>query len=170
MLVERDRSGVTADFNLQRADKAQTVAGLASVLATEAVLCTDCVGALVAAARHLGVEHHALIISTGPRDRGLWHVQNVNADHGRFKNWMRRFKGVASSYLASYLGWFRALDRSAQTPRQPAPFLAMAVASEAVTEGILKEPKAKAKALPISKLVQPRGLHGGGKGRARENA
>ena len=40
---------------------------------------------------------------------------------------MRRFNGVASSYLASYLGWFRALDQSAQTPGQPAPSLAMAV-------------------------------------------
>mgnify|MGYP000443879248 CR=1 FL=1 len=54
-------------------------------------------------------------------------IGRVNGYHGRLKNWMRRFKGVASSYLASYLGWFRALDRSIQTPRQPAPFLALAV-------------------------------------------
>lgn len=127
VLVVRDRSGATADFILQRADKAQTVAALASVLAPDAVLCTDCGGALCAAARHLGVEHHALNISKGPRVQGAWHIQNANAYHGRLKGWMRRFKGVASSYLASYLGWFRALDRSSQAPRQPAPFLAMAV-------------------------------------------
>ena len=59
--------------------------------------------------------------------QGAWHIQNVNAYHGRLKNWMRRFNGVASDYLASYLGWFRALDRSAQTPGKPAPFLTMAV-------------------------------------------
>ena len=40
---------------------------------------------------------------------------------------MARFKGVASSYLASYLGWFRALERSAQMQHRPAPFLALAV-------------------------------------------
>lgn len=127
VLVARDRSGATADFILQRADKAQTVAALAPVLAPDAVLCTDCGGALGAAARYLGIEHHALNISRGPRVQGAWHIQNANAYHGRLKGWMQRFKGVASSYLASYLGWFRALDRSAQAHRQPAPFLAMAV-------------------------------------------
>lgn len=127
VLVVRDRSGATADFILERADKAHTAATLAPVLAGDAVLCTDGGGALAAAARQLGVEHHALNISKGPRVQGAWHIQNVNAYHGRLKGWMCRFRGVASSYLASYLGWFRALDRSAQNARQPAPFLAMAV-------------------------------------------
>lgn len=127
VLVARDRSGATADFILERADKAHTVAALAPVLAPDAVLCTDCGGALGAAARHLGVEHHALNISKGPRVQGAWHIQNANGYHGRLKNWMRRFKGVASSYLARYLGWFRAIDRAAQAPRQPAPFLALAI-------------------------------------------
>jgi len=91
------------------------------------VLCTDCSGSLGAAAKHLGVEHHALNLSRGERVQGAWHIQNANAYHARLKNWIRRFNGVASSYLASYLGWFRALDRSAQARRQPAPFLALAV-------------------------------------------
>lgn len=127
VLVVRDRSGATADFILERADKAHTTATLGPVLAADAVLCTDGGGALAAAARQLGVEHHALNISKGSRVQGAWHIQNVNAYHGRLKGWMCRFRGVASSYLASYLGWFRALDRSAQNARQPAPFLAMAV-------------------------------------------
>lgn len=127
VLVARDRSGATADFILPRAGKAQTIAALAPVLAPDAVLCTDCSGSLGAAARHLGVEHHALNLSRGERVHGAWHIQNANAYHARLKNWIRRFNGVASSYLASYLGWFRALDRSAQTLRQPAPFLALAV-------------------------------------------
>lgn len=127
VLVARDRSGATADFILERADKAHTVAALAPVLAGDAVLCTDCGGALGAAARQMAIEHHALNISKGPRVQGAWHLQNANAYHARLKHWMRRFKGVASSHLASYLGWFRALDRSAQTPRLPAPFLALAV-------------------------------------------
>jgi transposase-like protein len=127
VLVARDRSGATADFILERADKAQTLAALAPVLAADAVLCTDCGGALGAAARYLGIEHHALNGVKGQRVQGAWHIQNVNAYHARLKNWMHRFKGVASLYLASYLGWFRALDRAAQTHRQAAPFLAMAV-------------------------------------------
>jgi hypothetical protein len=37
-------------------------------------------------------------------------VQNVNAYHGRFRQWLSRFRGVASRYLPSYLGWRRMLD------------------------------------------------------------
>jgi len=34
---------------------------------------------------------------------------------------------VATSYLAHYLGWFRALDRAAQERAKSASFLALAV-------------------------------------------
>ena len=40
---------------------------------------------------------------------------------------MRRFKGVATSYLPNYLGWFRALDRNAQSGAKPASLLALAI-------------------------------------------
>src|SRR5271165_814857 len=39
------------------------------------------------------------------------HIQNVNAYGGRFKQWLRRFNGVATKYLQSYLGWRRWLER-----------------------------------------------------------
>jgi hypothetical protein len=38
------------------------------------------------------------------------HINNVNADHGRLKQWLNRFKGVATKNLPSYLGWRRALE------------------------------------------------------------
>jgi transposase-like protein len=127
VLVARDRAGATTDFIMEVADKAHELAALAPVLPSDAVLCTDGGGALAAVARHLGIEHHVLNMSTGPRVQGPWHIQNVNAYHGRLKQWMRRFNGVATSYLASYLGWFRACDRSAQTPRQGPSMLALAL-------------------------------------------
>jgi hypothetical protein len=40
----------------------------------------------------------------------VYHVQNVNAYGSRLKTWMRRFNGVATRYLAHYLGWRRYLD------------------------------------------------------------
>lgn len=127
VLVVRNRSGVTEQFILDRADKIETLTALASVLAADAVLCTDGSGALAAAAQHLGIEHHALNLSSRLRVQGPWHIQNVNAYHSRLKQWIRRFRGIASSHLPSYLAWFKALDRSAQTPRQPPPFLHLAV-------------------------------------------
>lgn len=45
-----------------------------------------------------------MVTSEGIRAIGAWHVQNVNSYHGRLKGWMRRFYGVATSYLKNYRG------------------------------------------------------------------
>ena len=66
-------------------------------------------------------------VSRGIRVDGPWHVQNVNAFVSRLRQWMGRFKGVATRYLASYLGWFRVLDRAPPTGVQPACMLALAI-------------------------------------------
>lgn len=128
VLVLRARTGQTADFVLPGApDKALMQAVVARAVAADAVLCTDGSGLLAAAARAAGIEHQAVNLSKGQRVRGAWHVQNVNAYHSRLKQWLRRFNGVATSYLANYLGWFRALDRHGPGIAHPASFLAMAV-------------------------------------------
>ncbi len=97
------------------------------MLAADAVLCTDGFGALAVAARHLQVEHHAINASAGHHVIGPWHINNVNGYHGRLKNWLRRFKGAASSYLFHYLGWFRALERSQPAHLTAAALLALAI-------------------------------------------
>lgn len=127
VLVARDRSGACTDFILHRADKTQLTAALASVLAPDVVLCTDGSSAMAAMARHLGIEHHALNMTSGTRVQGPWHIQNVNAYHGRFKAWMQRFRGVATKYLASYLGWFRAKDRFGANALQPTRWITLAI-------------------------------------------
>jgi len=128
VLVVRDRSGACTDQIVKALDTAHLAAVLQPVLAADAVLCTDGSAALAAAARHIGVEHHAINASIGLRLIGPWHINNVNGYHSRLKNWMRRFNGVASSYLHHYLGWFRALDRfSATGGLKPCALLALAV-------------------------------------------
>ena len=37
-------------------------------------------------------------------------INNVNAYHGRLKQWLNRFNGVATKNLPNYLGWRRALE------------------------------------------------------------
>ena len=127
VLVARDRSGQTANLVLPSTRAADMASALRPLLPTDTVLCTDGSSALAAAARALGVEHHAINVSAGCRVRGAWHIQNVNAFDSRLKLWMARFKGIATRYLAHYLGWFRALDRSARLPSNPALFLTLAV-------------------------------------------
>jgi hypothetical protein len=41
-------------------------------------------------------------------------VQNVNAYHSRFKQWLEHFHGVATTYLPNYLGWRRAFEQHRQ--------------------------------------------------------
>lgn len=129
ILVVRNRAGQTTDFVLDVANKPCVTPVLHVAVADDAVLCTDGSNLLATVARELGIEHHAVNTLRGERTRGAWHIQNVNAYHGRFKGWMNRFKGVATSYLPNYLGWFRALDRNAQTNAKPASLLALAVAA-----------------------------------------
>jgi hypothetical protein len=49
-------------------------------------------------------------LAAGVRVAGALHVQNVNAYHSRFKQWLRRFHGVVSHYLSNHLGWRWAVD------------------------------------------------------------
>jgi len=76
----------------------------------EAVLCSDGAAVYSAFAKKTGIAHEA-IHTKGPRARGVFHVQNVNAYGSRLKTWMRRFNGVATKYLGHYLGWRLLLER-----------------------------------------------------------
>lgn len=129
ILVARNRTGQTTDFILESANKRGLIAVLPIAIATDAVLCTDGSAMLASAARDLGIEHHGLNTLRGERKRGAWHIQNVNGYHSRFKAWMARFKGVATSYLPNYLGWFRALDRNTQSGAKATSLLALAISA-----------------------------------------
>ena len=131
VLVARDRAGVTMDCVLKAMDKVTLSATLKPFVGKDVVLCTDGSRALAGAARELGIEHHAVNLSAGIRVDGAWHIQNVNAYHSRLKAWVYKFRGVATCYLANYLGWFRAIDRYSGGELKPAQWLAMALGTTA---------------------------------------
>lgn len=111
VLICRDRTGSTTDFILEKADKAHIGAVLKPVLASDAVLCTDGSKALGTAVREIGIAHRPINLAAGIRVVAkVYHVQNVNAYDSRLKEWMRRFHGIATRYLANYLGWRRMID------------------------------------------------------------
>jgi transposase-like protein len=133
VLVARDRSGATANIILAADGKADLAAALKPLLPSDTILCTDGSSVLAAAAKEIGVTHRPVNVSAGRRViAGVYHIQNVNAFDSRLKNWIRRFHGVATKYLDSYLGWFRTLDRPTSTGLQPASFLALAITSRTV--------------------------------------
>ena len=45
----------------------------------------------------------------GPEAPNL-HINDINGYHGRLKEWLRPFHGVATKYLDHYLGWRRTVE------------------------------------------------------------
>jgi transposase-like protein len=112
-LIARDRAGHTADAVLPGLGADAIAAALGPVVAGDAVLCSDGAKAYATFAAERGLHHEPVNLAAGVRVReGAFHIQNVNAYHGRLKGWMGRFNGVATRYLPNYLGWRRTLERA----------------------------------------------------------
>lgn len=119
ILVARDRAGQTLDFVTGRGpvSKAALKRFLLPALDDDVLLVSDSNAAYRYFARDGGISHEAINLQAGVRVKGAVHVQNVNAYHSRFRDWLSRFHGVATHYLPNYLGWRWAVDlRRIATP------------------------------------------------------
>lgn len=119
VVVARDRDGATIDAVLPRLDAASIAAVLGPVIRKSAEFCCDGGTAIKAFARRAGLAFHVLPAPGIPRPEAPdLHINNVNAYHGRLKEWMRRFHGVATANLPSYLSWRRTIEAldTASTP------------------------------------------------------
>jgi len=111
VIVARDRAGATIDAVLPKLDRASITGALGGVVTPANQFCCDGGRAIVAFAKKAGIPHHVLPAPGKPSpDAPDLHINNVNAYHGRLKEWMRRFHGVATKNLPNYLGWRRALE------------------------------------------------------------
>src|SRR5271165_6871843 len=119
IMVARDRSGATIDAVLPRLDTASITKALGGVIVRPAQLCCDGGSAIIAFARRARLTFHVLPAPGNPKPEvPELHINNVNAYHGRFKEWMRRFHGVATKNLPNYLSWRRTIEvlGAASTP------------------------------------------------------
>lgn len=109
VLVARDDAArvATAAVGLRRPDPDDIIAAVGHRLSPEAELLSryGWYGAPARAADRLEVPH---------RDAGLTapEVVAVKSYAVRLRRWMRRFRGVATRYLASYLAWHRFVEGS----------------------------------------------------------
>ena len=111
VIVARDRHGATTDAVLPRLNRASIAVALEGVVTPANAFCCDGGGAIVAFARRAGIAAHVLPRPGKPDPLAPdFHLNNVNAYHGRLKEWLRRFHGVATKNLPNYLGWRRALE------------------------------------------------------------
>ena len=75
-------------------------------------VCADALSQHDKVAENLGFILKSLVTRLGQTIRdGVFHLQHVNGYHSELKGWINDvFKGVATKYLARYLGWRRALS------------------------------------------------------------
>ena len=111
VIIARDRQGATTDAVLPRLNRTSIAAALQGMVTPANVFCCDGGGAIVAFARRAGIAAHVLPRPGKPDPNAPdFHLNNVNAYHGRLKEWLRRFHGVATKNLPNYLGWRRTLE------------------------------------------------------------
>jgi transposase-like protein len=111
VLIVRDRHGQTTDAILPDLQGETIGAHLKPVVAKDALLVSDGAGAYGQFAHENDILHIPIYASRGEHVYEGFHIQNVNAYASRLKEWLRRFKGVATKYLPSYLGWRRMIER-----------------------------------------------------------
>ena len=115
VIVARDRQGATTDAVLPKLNRASIAAALGNVVTPANEFCCDGGTAIVAFARRAGIAAHILPAPGKPNPTAPdFHLNNVNAYHGRLKEWLRRFHGVATKNLPNYLGWRRTLEALGQ--------------------------------------------------------
>ena len=111
ILVARDRQGATVDAVLPNVDSASIAAAFDGLVTPANRFVCDGGKAIVAFARRANIPVHLVPAPGKPSPEAPdLHINNVNAYHGRLKEWMRRFHGVATKNLPNYLGWRRALE------------------------------------------------------------
>jgi transposase-like protein len=111
VIVARDRQGATTDAVLAKLNRVSLAAALDGVVTPANEFCCDGGTAIVAFARRAGIAAHILPMPGKPNPKAPdFHLNNVNAYHGRLKEWLRRFHGVATKNLPNYLGWRRTLE------------------------------------------------------------
>jgi len=111
VIVARDRTGATLDAVLPRLDAVSIAAALGGAIAPSTDFCCDGGSAITAFARRAKLKVHVLPAPGNPRPEAPeHHINNVNAYHGRLKGWIRRFHGVATKNLPSYLSWHRTME------------------------------------------------------------
>lgn len=124
VIVARDRDGRTTDAVLPRLNRVSIAAALGGVVTPANQFCCDGGNAIVAFARKAGIPTHILPAPGKPNPQAPdFHINNVNAYHGRLKEWLRRFHGVATKNLPNYLGWRRTLEAMGQTASAAAMIL-----------------------------------------------
>lgn len=111
VLIGRDRNKNTLDRILKKLNKNEIERSISSKLHHDILFCSDSKSAYTNFTKSKSIRHGKINKSKGiHKVKDIVHVQNAGLYQMRLKEWMVRFRGVATKYLDSYLSWFRELD------------------------------------------------------------
>ena len=133
VLVAADRSGTTISEVLPAVNAETLQAALEPAVDTDIVLVSDGHGSYPPCAAAMGVRHEALNLSSGERVRDAFHIQTVNSRHSQLKGFLRRYRGISTKYLDSYLRWFHLIGMVGRA--SPRACLAAAISSPCIHFG-----------------------------------
>ena len=118
VVVARDRAGQTCDAVLRTRTAKEVGFRIGGQISPASVLCIEQSRILVKFAKDCGLAFETIGTKQRRGRAKVFHVQNVNAYHSRLKTWMRRFHGVATERLPSYLGWRRVHEMALHSPEE----------------------------------------------------
>ena len=116
VLVAADRTGETLSCTLPILNAKSVTQALEPVVARDALLVSDANRGYPPVAAALDIPHETINRSAGERVRGAVHIQTVNSRHSQIKGFLRRFPGIATKYLDSYLRWFHLIELADRPP------------------------------------------------------
>lgn len=108
-LIALDRYGRESDTVLLNKRNEQLEPALLPLLKRGSILCSDGNQSYIKLAeKGSGIIHKRLIAKANHRvEDEVFHIQTLNNYVSRWREWMRKFRGVGTDYLANYLAWFR---------------------------------------------------------------
>lgn len=79
---------------------------------SQSIICSDSHKSYIQFTKNFTLEH--VRIKTGRHKNGIFHINHVNSLHSNLKEWVKRFKGVSTKFLANYLYWFKWFEKTKQ--------------------------------------------------------
>lgn len=116
-VIALDRYGRESDAVLLDKSLNQIEPTLKPLLTVGTILCTDGNLSYCSIAQNApGVIHKRLVASAHHRvEDDVFHIQTLNNYVSRWREWMAKFHGVGTDYLANYLAWFRVVNQEPNT-------------------------------------------------------
>ncbi len=114
--IGRDRNKFTYDEIIKQISTLELHNTFSKKLDSDILLCCDNKRIYKEFAKERALRFGFVDISKGENvKKDVIHIQNISKYCEKLKSWMKRFHGVATKYLESYVSWFREFDEFGDT-------------------------------------------------------